>query len=322
MKATLRTKPRDRRSPRSARPAAKPFALRTILVSTDFSEPSLNALPTACALAKKFGASLHLVHVNDLATQEPLLAPTLDLAGDYRHKLRRRLQAIGAQCGVPVAPANCHLRSGHADSEICRQARRLHASLIVLSTHGYSGLKHLMLGSTAERVLRRAPCPVLVMRGAKSAGIRIRKIVVPTDFSPPASAALEYAIGFAKFFGAHLTIINAIYPHYYATNPELSLYDYGILFEDACAEAKKQMAKLVRTTSFRGVPFRALTETGHPVISIAGTADRDHADLIFISTHGRTGLKRAFVGSVAEQVTRYAKCPVLVLPRGNASTAA
>jgi nucleotide-binding universal stress UspA family protein len=112
-----------------------------------------------------------------------------------------------------------------------------------------------------------------------------------------------------------LTIASTVYPQYYVTNPEYTAYDFGALFDEARAAAKRDMAELVRTTSFRGVPFKTRIDVGHPVERIIGLARKGRADLIVMSTHGRTGLRRALMGSVAEQVARYAHCPVLVVPR-------
>jgi universal stress protein A len=197
---------RTKRTRRPGQRSSEPFALKTILVPTDFSPSSLKALQYATPLAKKFGASVHLIHANELAVQEPLLATTFKLRGDFDHKQRRRLQEIGASYPTPIIPARCHLRSGWAAEQICREARLLRADLIVIATHGYGGLKHVMLGSTAERVVRHAPCPVLVVRererefvsARNGAQLRLHQILVPTDFSQHARDALGYAVAFAK----------------------------------------------------------------------------------------------------------------------------
>lgn len=297
------------------------LAINTVLVPIDFSPPSLRALQYGCQLAKKFRAQVHLVHVNDLAFQQPLLAPAFNLATDFGHQLRRHLQTVGKDCVPAITAARCHVRSGKAYDQICREARILNADLILIATHGYKGLKHVLLGSTAERIVRHAPCPVLVVRGperassAKGASARLRHILVPTDFSEHSRYALRYAIALAKRFGARLTLLNLVYPQYYVTNPEYLPYDFGALFDQTRRMAKRDMAALVEATSFGGVPFKTRIEPGHPAEHIVEFAAKNGADLIVTSTHGRTGLKHALIGSIAEQVVRYAQCPVLVIPR-------
>lgn len=315
MKASTRKTARSRTEP-TERPAGL-AAIKTILIPVDFGPPSLKALQYGCLLAKKIGAKVHLVHVNELAIQQPLLAPALDLATDFGHQLRRRLQALGAECAPSITAARCHVRTGKASEQIRLEARLLDADLILMATHGYKGLKHVMLGSTTERVVRQARCPVLIVRAANRTGaaLRLNRILVPTDFSEHSRDALRYAIAFGKRFNATLTLLNLIYPQYYVTNPDYLPYDFGELFEETRRAAKRDVAALVEATSFGGVPFKTRIEEGHPTEHILEFAAKSGADLIITSTHGRTGLKHAVLGSIAEQVVRYAKCPVLVVPR-------
>ena len=113
-------------------------------------------------------------------------------------RLNEELTGIHRKRVEPFCPENCHVRSGRPYEQIIRLAREIAADLIVLSTRGHSGLKHLLLGSTAERVVRSAPCPVLVARKrkrrskARPEAFAIRTILVPTDFSQRALAGAEY----------------------------------------------------------------------------------------------------------------------------------
>lgn len=147
---------------------AEPLAFRRVLVPLDFSERARKALRHGRGLAKQFGAKLILLHV-----VEPMVYPSDlgytpvlsdELTAQVQQESTARLdeavkaeQARGIECeGV--------LRSGRPYLEITAAAEELDADLIVLTTHGYTGLKHVVLGSTAERVVRHAPCPVLVVR--------------------------------------------------------------------------------------------------------------------------------------------------------------
>jgi universal stress protein A len=141
--------------------------LRSILVPTDFSRPSLKALHYAAALAAQFGAKLTLLNV-----VEPI-GPTPDFAYNpvvldnetVTANAKEQLQRLLARQGINVALVEKTLvRHGVPFNEISGAASRLKADLIVIATHGYTGLKHVFLGSTAERVVRHAPCPVLVVR--------------------------------------------------------------------------------------------------------------------------------------------------------------
>ena len=312
-----------------SRPDDGGFAVCTILVPTDFSPPSLKALEYACALGKAFGATLHLLHVNDIAVEVPTLAPLFSPGREMQRRFLRRLEGIAAKASLPTRGLHSHVRTGKAFNEVCAAARELGADLIILATHGYRGITRAMLGSTTERIVQHAPCPVLVVREHERGFVapprrkgrdigrqlRLNQILVPTDFSKHSRYALTYALAFAKHFGARLTVLNAVYPQYFVSNAEYLPYDYGSLLDQTHLAAKKAMDKLRRATFFGGVPFKACITEGHPVQSILDAAAESGADLIVTSTHGRTGLGHVLIGSIAEQVVRYAKCPVLVVPR-------
>ncbi|MHA3770379.1 universal stress protein [Verrucomicrobiota bacterium sgz303538] len=152
-----------------------PLRLKTILVPTDFSEPSYNALNHALGLAGQFGSSVLLVHVIEPVHPYPVNGLTHypgDLPSDSLYELRDEAEKTlvrlrDAASAALDAPVQVSLRVGRATDEIVLAAKELEADLIVIATHGYTGLKHVFLGSTAERVVRHAPCPVLVLRSRK-----------------------------------------------------------------------------------------------------------------------------------------------------------
>jgi nucleotide-binding universal stress UspA family protein len=314
---------------RKGRVSGRELVFSNILVPTDFSPISLKALEYACALGTAFGAILHLLHVNDIDVEAPALAALFPPSRDIKTKLLHRLESIAAGVSAPTRGLCCHVRSGKAFNEVCQAARDLAADLIVTATHGYSGLQRILLGSTTERIVQHSPSPVLVLREHERDFVPSRRrkktrdrrhvcldrVLVPTDFSEHSRRALSYALAFAKHFGAEVILLNAIYPHYYATNPDYFSSDYGPLLDETRRLAKSDMAKLVRATSFGDVSFKTRIEEGHPVQNILEIAAEWGADLIVTSTHGRTGLAHVLIGSTAEQVVRYAKCPVLVIPR-------
>ncbi len=144
-----------------------------ILCPVDFSEVSNGALRLAASLAQACGANLTLVHV-----VEPIVAPA-DFTfgplttGEVEDKLvERSLNAardLAATLDLPKERLTCRVERGRASAEILRVAHELHADVIVMGTHGYTGMAHVLLGSTAERVIRKAPCPVLTIRPPGSA---------------------------------------------------------------------------------------------------------------------------------------------------------
>lgn len=319
-----------KKSGRRARVTARgAVRIGRILVPTDFSEPSLQALKYARVLAMQFRAKLDLINVFDVQFEAPSLAPLYATGEEIERRLGERLRTFAKNLGRAPRSWRCHARIGHAFKEICEAARKLRTDLIVTATRGQSGLKHVLMGSTAERIVRHASCPVLVVRENErefvankksktrrsSAVVRIEHILVPVDFSDHSRAALAYAIAFAKRFDARLTLMNVIHPQYFATNPDLAAIDYGALLDSIHATVRRDMNDFVRSIAFQGVPFHTHIEEGHPGEHIVQYASKHSVDLIVNATHGRTGFSHVLLGSTAEHVVRYSKCPVLVVPR-------
>jgi nucleotide-binding universal stress UspA family protein len=180
-------------------------------------------------------------------------------------------------------------------------------------------LKHVFLGSTAERVVQHSPCPVFVVRqsgrlSTTGAASRMNRILVPVDFSGCSRAGLQYAIGFANEVGARIILLHATYLGYIYTSEGTALYDVRGLEEAAHKNAERQMRQLVRAVKFGGVKFEMVFTSRSPILDICAYAQEHDVDLIITSTHGLTGLKHVLIGSIAEQVVRHAPCSVLVVP--------
>jgi nucleotide-binding universal stress UspA family protein len=211
--------------------------------------------------------------------------------------------------------------AGTAYEEICAAAQKEKTDLIVIATHGYTGYKRIFLGSTAERVVQHSPCPVLVVRlharhwnGTghlqTRKGFRLAKILAPTDFSECSRAGFDYAAQLAREFKAELRMVHVINPHAYPFGDEHVALDAVRLLDEAARAAQKQMRAMAAMSEAR---YSVRVIHGSPAIEICHAANED-ADLIVISTHGRTGVGHLFIGSVAEHVVRRAHCPVLVIP--------
>lgn len=141
--------------------------------------------------------------------------------------------------------------------------------------------------------------------------LKLKTILVPTDFSKASKKALQYAISFAKQFNAGLILLYVLQPHYVAG--EFGAVDFPVLEADLQRSSGKQLTALA-AKGVRGlVPVKTLVRTGLPVDEIVDAAKGMKVDLIILSTHGRTGLKHVLLGSVAENVVRHAPCPVLIV---------
>jgi nucleotide-binding universal stress UspA family protein len=148
------------------RPTKAMLQLKKILVPIDFSLPSQQALDHARSLARSFGGEIILLHVVQRFGFAPFpeVAPQLDYTKEEFHEAENTLKTLAHEIGDKIAKVETLVRSGLAAHEIVEAATELDADLIVIATHGYTGWKHFCIGSTTERVVRTAPCPVFVVR--------------------------------------------------------------------------------------------------------------------------------------------------------------
>jgi nucleotide-binding universal stress UspA family protein len=306
--------------PRIAKSAG--VKIKNLLVPIDFSERSIELLESARALATQFGADLHLVHVYQpdyplsSVMGMPLTFPPVEVA----QGVRRHLNDVAKKRGLYLRPGNVHAIKGRPFEEICRLARAKAIDLIVVSTRGNTGVKHLLLGSTAERIVRYSPCPVLVVhpparnKKLNGRGMSFGRILVPIDFSGCSLAGLEYAKTLARQFGSKLVLLNSVAFQYYITSNEYARYDLPLLMEREEKASRRQMRDLIEQTDWKGLDVKSSLQIGHAGQQICARAVEERADLIVTSTHGTTGFKHILLGSTAEYVVRHATCPVLVVP--------
>jgi universal stress protein A len=144
--------------------------------------------------------------------------------------------------------------------------------------------------------------------------MQIKKILVPTDFSEHADYALTWALGLAADCKATVLLFNAAPPMASFAFPESVYYpDLARMEQEVIADAEKRVAEFVSKHAASGVTVETRVALGEAVWEICQIAEREHADIIVMGSHGRTGLSHVLLGSVAERVVRYAPCPVLVV---------
>jgi nucleotide-binding universal stress UspA family protein len=300
--------------------------IKTILVPIDFSNLSRGAIKTAKEIAERFDATIHLAHVHEFYFPPGFISPlplSISSYCDDGPALRmRRLRMLAKKnC---LAPNDCHLMSGAPTfNEICNLAREISADLLVMPTHGYTGLAHLFLGSTAERIVQHSSCPVLVTPGEKraiqtasngGANSSIGSILVPVDFSQSSFRALEYAIDFAERVAASLIVFHVLHLNEAFAADGYALYDFGRLIEASRKNAERQMEQFLRLAKFRRAKCETAIHIGSVASEICAFAKQRDVDLVITATHGLTGFKHLLIGSVAERVVRHAGRPVLVVP--------
>lgn len=280
--------------------------LDTILFPTDFSECAEHAFAQAAALARRFDATLHVLNVAVPMANDP------DDPMAYLRDLDVEPEAVARAYraeGLRVVPDQI---VGFSEAQgILEYAVRIEADLIVMGTHGRRGVGRLLLGSVAEQVARLAEAPVLTVGAAHEVPRPLRRFLVPVDFSDSTPAALAHAVALAEAFGAYLDVLHVVsevsLPGVYGIEPVL------VAVPDVQARVREALVRETETAAGTAVPYDVHVLVGFPARDIADFAALQQTDLIVLSTHGRTGLRRLLMGSVAENVIRLAPCAVLTL---------
>jgi nucleotide-binding universal stress UspA family protein len=195
-------------------------------------------------------------------------------------------------------------------ARIVETAARLTADLVVIGTHGLGGVDHLMLGSVAEKVLRKSLCPVLVVPPGAHLGVRVKRILCPVDFSSSSTAALRLACSIAKEADARISILHVL--EWSAADSESLLEDLEVytLWEERVRRRLEALLTDEDRTWCEPVPT---LDSGKPYRKILEVARRENTDLIVMGVAGRGALDLLFFGSTTNHVVRQAPCPVLTL---------
>ena len=293
------------------------LAIKKILFPTDFSECAEHAFSHAAELAALFDAEVHVFHTRIRPlSYYPALKHLLEEAERLENKQNNPdgEKTMRAPIGDQIIVISDE-KAGHAAyEEIISYSKAHDIDLIVMGTHGRRGPRRLFIGSTAERVVRLAPCPVLTLRSDADIlnPAQLSNILVPVDFSDFSNDAIRYAAELADTWDAEITLIHvieeAVLPTVYGVEP-VATYPVDHLME----ESQKQIDRLKEAYFGENPRVHTKILVGHSALTIASYAKESSTNLIVIPTHGLTGLKRFLMGSVAEHVVRNAQCAVLTI---------
>jgi nucleotide-binding universal stress UspA family protein len=298
---------------------SRAVALDRVLCPTDYSEFSTAALDYAAALAASYGSHLRVLHV---VTPFPITAPYLDVPGDARlyetaaEQARVSLAAEAARVARPGFTVDVETREGSAVHEILEAATGWPADLIVMGTHGRGGFERLVLGSVAEKVLRKATCAVLAVphaavAEARKGAVRIGHILCAHDGSAASAAGVEAAVSLAEKTGAKLTLVSVVESIPYGgdfTGPDFAAF----------RAAREQHAREALDTAVSAaVRVRCNVHDrlvfGHPADQILDVAAQERPDVIVMGIQGRGALDLLMFGSTTNHVVRHTAVPVLTV---------
>jgi len=291
-----------------------------ILFPTDFSQSAEGAEAYASTLAASWGAILTVMSVLEFP---PGLNPEYPVnrlyLGELMKQATRGLLEVKERVSARGVVVQTRIATGIPSEEVLAAARAEGTDLIVVGTVGKTGVEHVLLGSTAERIIRIASCPVLAVRtersrpeqgGDKQSPVELGRLLVPVDFSDCSLDALEYAVIVAQRAKASLTLLHVMEPVSYGLDFSFPHPDKRERQREAI---KSRLDGLVSSLASAHVKAGYLLRGGLPNDTILEAARTGSADMIVMGTHGRRGLSHALFGSVAESVLRKSHCPVLTV---------
>ena len=289
--------------------------IKLILCPVDFSEFSVRAYRHALSVAKHYRAKLVALHIVELWRYPSLSfvppGPAYDeTCQAFCEKGEQQLRELVRSNTRDAPPTELLVEQGNAADAILSVAARMRADVIVTGTHGRRGYDRMMLGSVAERVMRNAPCPVLVVNkppdgfSAASNEVgqehRLHRILFCTDFSENSERALNYAISATTEYDAELTLLHV-------------LEEKPAKADQAIAAAGQQLERLIPVEMRKRLNTRSAVRVGKPYQQIIQFAKEAHADIVAMGVRGRGSLDLAVFGSTTYRVIQLGPCPVLAV---------
>ncbi len=286
-----------------------------ILCPVDFSEFSVRAFHYAVSLAQHYRAKLFVQHVVELWRY-----PSAGFSpGKYfdefcqrlLHKGEEKLQELlrtAADTEIQPEPV---VQQGTAADSILAFATSRKTDLIVMGTHGRRGFDRLMLGSVTERVIRKAPCPVLAVRkpahdfgvsGKQQDTVHLGRILFCTDFSENSQRAIDHAISLTEEYNAELTVLHVLEDTPHPAN-----------MEKAIAKATERLKNLLPTEGLDPDRIKTIVRIGAPYQQIIQFTVEEQTDMVVMAVRGRSALDLAVFGATTHRVMQLGPCPVLAV---------
>lgn len=285
-------------------------AFRSIIVPVDGSSLAEAAIPYALAIAERAHSQVRFV----LAYPEQYPPLLIEPVNVYLRQLTERFRArLGNSLSSMIL-------NGPVVPSLARHAHEIDADLVVMTTHGWGGLRRAWLGSVADQLIRTIHMPVLVVRAMEDGrlpSVEFDEVLVSLDGSPLAETALSPAAAIARLWDAEMSLVQIVSPVGIASDPALP---FPTRYDDGLTEDRRMKAHAYLQNVSQGLRERGAKASGAAVVSEAGVAQAvldlaapDRVSLIALATHGRGGLRRFALGSVADKLIRAAQVPVLVI---------
>jgi nucleotide-binding universal stress UspA family protein len=295
------------------------LGIHRILVPVDLTAASADTLRYAIAWAELFGSEVYVLHVVPDVLPYTVGVDVVGLAvptvrDEWLDDARTALAELVAS--VPIAPEQVRtvVCAGQAAAVIERYAAEHYMDLIVMASHRHSAMARVALGSVAEQVVRKAPCPVVTVPPESKVPRwlgGVRTMLMPTDLGETSRATFEYGRELAVCLGSDLRVLHVVVPPW---ERQLTyLPPAGVISKLEQLTGARPDSTCFECEVDRICDVQSAIRVGDPVGKIMDYADNTHADLIVMATHGRNAFARMVLGSITSKVLRKAHCPVLTL---------
>ncbi|HEY7821111.1 MAG TPA: universal stress protein [Vicinamibacteria bacterium] len=300
------------------------ISIERILCPTDFSKYAFRAADYAVALARHYDAEVHFLHVipSNLVHPEqyPYVAEAIPVAPEFRKRALERLDAFVALSRVEGVRTRFTVSEGAPVAVILETAESEGSQILCLGTHGREGVERLVLGSVAEKVLRKARCPVLTVsepgdeRAPKEAVFQT--ILCAMDFGTQSLKALEHSFSLAQEAGGRLILFHAVewFPDepLWVGGPDVSGYK-----TEMEAQVRARLEQIVPKEVRDWCEVEIVVRSGRAYRELLALTRERPIDLIAMGVRGRNPLDIMLFGSTAQHVVRHATCPVLTISEGS-----
>ena len=278
-----------------------------VLIPTDGSDTAAAAVDHGLSLAAAYGASVVFLFVADVYAMS-----TVPESREAREQGQAVVDSLVDRAEDEGVAAEGSIRTGFPHEEILDETAAAGADLVVLSSHGRTGLGRYLLGSVTEKVVRLSDVPVLTVH-AGDVEATYDRVLAPTDGSDTAARAVGAAVGVAREFDAALDVLSVVETT--GVGFDVRSEQYRTQYEEAATRIVDEAVERGRAAGVESV--EGAVRFGTPHEEILAYAEEAGADLVVMGTHGRTGLDRYLLGSVAERTLRLADVPVLTVPAPN-----
>lgn len=292
--------------------------IRSIAVTTDFSELSVQSFEAAASVARKFGARLRIVHV----LPEPEVYTPWQLVNHSPAERERRLaesrrrlaELVREYPSLDAVKAEPSVLCGTCAEAVVEFQKHETIALVVVASHGHTGMDHFPLGSFTARLLEFSRCPVLVFKTRPSPGagspasFEPRRILVAHDFSPSSRATLPVVRDWAEAYQAEIRVVFVVDRSRRSSSRDAA----GLADYDDRSNAQLELERII-ASEWGDLPAEAVVCEGHPAVEILKQERRSEAEMVVMGSRGLSLFRRLEMGSVAERVVHGSRCPVLVV---------